>query len=310
MTREQTGLLLCLLSAAAFSTSTLFGRVALDDGAGVITILALRYLGASPIFWAIVKIAGQPLPSSTAAARVIGLGATLVALQAILFYVALDRLDAGLVTLLLYTFPTLVAIGAVVIGREQPSRRKALAVLVASVGVVLVLVGDAHVDTDVIGIALALASAVACAGWVLLSDRVLVGMPSLVVSALISTGAALTLCLVGLAMGAIQFGFGAPGWAAILATILVSTVLAISTSLAGMARVGPTITSILLTAEVPLAVTWATVLLGERLERIQVVGGILVVAAVILLQAGTIRWPARTRAAEPPRMPAEARGSE
>src|SRR5215213_11990668 len=108
MTREQTGLLLCLLSAAAFSTSTLFGRVALDDGAGVVTILALRYAGASPLFWGIVGLAGQPLPSLPAAARVLGLGATLVALQAILFYAALARLDAGLVTLLLYTFPTMV----------------------------------------------------------------------------------------------------------------------------------------------------------------------------------------------------------
>jgi drug/metabolite transporter (DMT)-like permease len=306
MTREQTGLLLCLLSAAAFSTSTLFGRVALDDGAGVVTILALRYAGASPLFWGIVGLAGQPLPSWPAAARVLGLGATLVALQAILFYAALARLDAGLVTLLLYTFPTMVAIGAVAIGREQPSSRKAAAVLVATVGVVLVLVGNAHADTDLVGIALGLASALSCASWVLLSDRVLAGMPSLVVSALISTGAATTLCLVGLAMGALQFSFGPAGWAAILATILVSTVLAISTSLAGLARVGPTVTSILLTMEVPLAVTWATLLLGERLEPVQVGGGVLVVAAVILLQAGTIRWPARSLADEAPRVSSEA----
>lgn len=298
MTREQAGLLLCLLSAAAFSTSTLFGRVALEDGAGVVTILALRYLGASPLFWGIVGIAGQPLPSLPAAARVLGLGATLVALQAILFYAALARLDAGLVTLLLYTFPAMVAVGAVAIGREQPSRRKAVAVLVASAGVVLVLVGNAHAESDILGITLALASALSCAGWVLLSDRVLTGMPSLVVSALISTGAAITLCLVGLAMGVIQFGFGTPGWAAIVATILVSTVLAISTSLAGLVRVGPTVTSILLTAEVPLAVTWAILFLGEGLEQLQVVGGVLVIAAVILLQAGTIRWPARVRAGE------------
>jgi drug/metabolite transporter (DMT)-like permease len=236
---------------------------------------------------------------------VIGLGATLVALQAILFYAALARLDAGLVTLLLYTFPTMVAVGAVAIGREQPGRRKAAAVLVASVGVVLVLLGNAHLDTDVVGIALALASALACAGWILLSDRVLAGLPSLVVSALLSTGSAITICLVGLMMGAIQFGFGTPAWAAIVATILVSTVLAISTSLAGLARVGPTVTSILLSAEVPFAVTWATILLGERLEQIQVVGGILVVAAVILLQAGTIRWPARWPSQSVARAPAD-----
>lgn len=77
---------------------------------------------------------------------------------------------------------------------------------------------------------------------------------------------------------------------------MIATVLAISTSLAGMVRVGPTVCSVLLTAEVPLAVTWATLLLGERLEPVQLLGGVLVVAAVLLLQAGTIRWPAWVQA--------------
>jgi drug/metabolite transporter (DMT)-like permease len=124
-------------------------------------------------------------------------------------------------------------------------------------------------------------------------------MPSLVVSALVSTGAALALWVVGLALGAIDLSIGATGWGAILGTILISTVLAISTSMAGMARVGPTVTSILLTAEVPLAVTWAILLLGERLHVVQAVGGVLVVMAVLLLQANSFRWPAwvTTRAA-------------
>jgi drug/metabolite transporter (DMT)-like permease len=290
MSRERSGVLFCLLSAAAFSTSTIFGRVALQDGAGVATILALRYGGAALVFWWLVRLAGQPLPERSAAMWAVGLGAVLVSLQAALFYSALARLDAGLVTLLLYTFPAIVAVGSVAIRREPPSRRKASAVLVASIGVGLVLLGDAQLRADGLGIALGLAAALSAAAWVLASDRVLKRMPALVVSALISTGAALSLWIVALLIGAIELGFGAAGWGAILGTVLVSTVLAISTSMAGLARVGPTVTSILLTAEVPLAVTWATVLLGERLQTAQVVGGVLVVAAVVLLQAGTIRW--------------------
>ena len=292
MSRERVGVLLCLLSAAAFSSSTTFGRIALADGVDVLTLLALRYGGAVLVFWGLVGLARQPLPAFGAVLRVLALGAVLLAGQAALFYSALERLDAGLTVLLLYTFPAMVAVGAVAIGRERPSRQKAGAVVVASLGTGLVLLGDAHLRGDGLGIALGLASALAAAAWVLVSDRVLQGVPSLVVSALVSTGAALTLWAVGLAGGAIELAIGPVGWGAILGTVLISTVLAISTSMAGIARVGPTVASVLMTAEVPLAVTWAILLLGEQLQVIQAIGGVLIVAAVLLLQAGQIRRPA------------------
>jgi drug/metabolite transporter (DMT)-like permease len=300
MSRERAGLAFCLLSASAFSSAGLFGRLALDDGVGVMTLLALRYGGATALFWPLVRLSGQRLPGWRTAASVLGLGAGLFALQAGLFYAALDRLDAGLCTLLLYTFPAVVAVGSVVVGRERPSVRKAVAVLVATIGIGLVLLGDASLRSDVIGVVLALGSAVCAAAWVLASDRVLRGAPALVVSALVSTGAALSYWLAGLAIGSIALDFGMVGWAATLGTILISTVLAISTSLAGMARVGPTICSVLLTVEVPLAVTWAALLLGERLEPLQLSGGALVVAALVLLQAGTIRWPAWVQVSSAP----------
>ncbi len=292
MTSERAGLLLCLLSAAAFSTSTIFGRIALEDGASVLTILGLRYAGAAPLFFGLVIACRHHLPATGPAMRVFGLGAVAVAAQAALIYAALTRLDAGLVTILLYSFPAMVAVGAIALGREQPSWRKVGALVVATAGILLVLAGNAELEADWIGIGLAIASAVCCAGWLLASDRVLKGMPSLVVSALISTGAASSIWVVGLASGRISFDFGPAAWGAILGTIVITTVVAISTSLAGMARVGPTVASILLTAEVPMAVTWATILLGEGLKPPQQLGGGLVVLAVVLLQLPAIGWPA------------------
>jgi drug/metabolite transporter (DMT)-like permease len=306
MSRERAGLLFCLISAAAFSTSNIFGRVALEDGAGVLTILALRYGGAATIFWGLVAANRQPLPAFGPAAPVFGLGALVLALQVALIYAALTRLNAGLVTILLYTFPAVVAVAAIVLGRERASRRKLGAVAAATIGIVLVLAGDAELRPDWIGITLALASAVLAAGWVLASDRLLQGFPPLTVSALIATGAATSLWLVGLASGAIDFDFGPSAWAAIVGTILITTVVANWTILAGMARVGPTVASILLTAEVPMGVTWATLLLGEGLKPLQIVGGALVVLAVVLLQLTTIRWPAWATARYAPlRRPAD-----
>jgi drug/metabolite transporter (DMT)-like permease len=268
----------------------------------VTTILVLRYVAAAPLFWLLVRLSGQALPAPTAGLRAFVLGAVVVAPQAILIYMALARLTAGLVVLLLYTFPAMVAVGAVVTGRERVSWRKASAVVVAIVGTALAMLGDGQIQANGVGVAFALGSAFCCALWILIGDRILQGMPAMTVSALISTGAAVTLCVIGGVSNAVELSFGPAGWVAVVGTIVFSTVVAFATSLAGMARVGPTVASILLTAEVPLAVSWSILFLGEQLQPMQVVGGALVVAAVLLLQVSTIRWPARLMARYAPRI--------
>ena len=129
MTRERAGVLFCLVSAAAFSSSTIFGRFAFQDGVGVLTLLALRYGGAVLLFWGLVWLTRQRLPNDPIAAlRVLGLGAALLSLQAALFYSSLERLDAGLTVLLLYTFPAMVATAtAAAFRRLGGSRRIATA---------------------------------------------------------------------------------------------------------------------------------------------------------------------------------------
>jgi drug/metabolite transporter (DMT)-like permease len=267
----------------------------------VTTILVLRYVAAAPLFWLLVRLSGQALPAPMAGLRACVLGAVVVAPQAILIYMALARLTAGLVVMLLYTFPAMVALSAIATGRERPSWRKASAVVVAIVGTALAMLGDGQIQANGVGVAFALGSAFCCALWILIGDRILQGMPAMTVSALISTGAAVTLCVIGGVSNAVELSFGPAGWVAVVGTIVFSTVVAFATSLAGMARVGPTVASILLTAEVPLAVSWSTLFLGEQLQPMQVVGGVLVVAAV-LLQVSTIRWPAWLIARYAPRV--------
>ena len=65
---------------------------------------------------------------------------------------------------------------------------------------------------------------------------------------------------------------------------LVSTVVAVSAFFAGLRRVGPSEAAILSTFEPPVTVALAFAVLGERLSVVQLAGGALVLAAVVLLQ--------------------------
>jgi drug/metabolite transporter (DMT)-like permease len=64
-------------------------------------------------------------------------------------------------------------------------------------------------------------------------------------------------------------------------------------SLAGISRVGPSTAGILMTAEPVLTVALASLVLDERLGPLQLAGGLLVVAAVIVLQLRARTLPRR-----------------
>jgi drug/metabolite transporter (DMT)-like permease len=84
------------------------------------------------------------------------------------------------------------------------------------------------------------------------------------------------------------------GWLAALA--LVSTVAAVTLFFAGLRRVGPAAAAILSCLEPVVAVVLALVVFGETLGPVQVAGGALVLAAVVVL-AGSRRPAATARAA-------------
>ena len=132
------GALICLASAVAFGAMAIFGKLAYDEGATVGTLLAVRFSLAAALFWALVACHGRRAPPARALAAATSASRSRSArvgysAQAGAYFAALQRLDAALLSLLLYTFPAMVTVAAIALGRERASRRTAGA-LVARVG--------------------------------------------------------------------------------------------------------------------------------------------------------------------------------
>jgi drug/metabolite transporter (DMT)-like permease len=284
------GALFCLASAAAFGAMGVVGKLAYAEGASVGTLLATRFVLAAAVFWLVLAGTGR-LGRLRALARrdvaiAVALGAVGYSAQAGSAFAALERLDASLFSLLLYTFPVLVTVAAVALGREPAGRRTAFALVLASTGLFLVLAGASAGALDPLGTALALGAAVAYSIYILSSEGVAARVDPLVLSTLLCTGAATTLTLAGLASGNLDLGCVSPagfGWLSILA--LVSTVGAIALFFAGLRRVGPTAASILSTFEPVITVALAFLVFGESLGPAQLAGGALVVSAVLAVRS-------------------------
>ena len=138
------GAIYCLLSAAAFGAMAIFGKLAYDEGVTVGDLLLVRFGVAAVVMLAIVWWRGGfgALPRRTAAAA-FAMGAVGYAAQSASYFAALDRIDASLLTLLLYLYPVLVMAGAVALKRESWSRRRLAALGLALSGILLVLLGAA-----------------------------------------------------------------------------------------------------------------------------------------------------------------------
>jgi drug/metabolite transporter (DMT)-like permease len=284
------GALVCLASAVAFGAMGIFGKLAYEQGATVGTLLAVRFVLAAALFWALVLATGAAGRLRTLPRRDIGLALALGAVgysaQAGAYFTALERLDASLLSLLLYTFPAMVTVAAIALGRERASRRTGGALVLASGGLFLVLAGAGAGALDPVGTLLGITAAVVYTTYILTSAGVAERIGPLLLSALVCTGAAATLTIATAVGGDLHPGHltaAGLGWLAAIA--VVSTVGAVSLFFAGLRRVGPTTASILSTAEPLTTVVLAFLAFGESLSPVQLGGGALVLGAVLVLSA-------------------------
>jgi drug/metabolite transporter (DMT)-like permease len=296
------GAFLCLVSAAAFGTLGIFGKLASEAGANTATTLFVRFVLAGLVFAAVLRVTGRWAAVRRLPRRVVltglGLGAFGYSLQSGLFFAAIDRLDVSMVALILYTYPAFVTLAAIALGRTQPSLRAGVALSVASAGLVLVLLAGGGGGFEVVGALLALGASLTYTTYILVSDNVIGEVDPFALAFLVLTGASASFTVGGLATGSIELGLSGEAWLWLVLIALVSTVIAVSAFFAGLRRVGPSEAAILSTFEPPVTVVLAFLILGERLTAAQLAGGVLVLAAVVLLQLPARR--AAPRLAEVP----------
>ena len=120
--------------------------------------------------------------------------------------------------------------------------------------------------------------------YILVSEGIAGRIRPSLLSALVCTGAAVSLTAGSALLGDLHPGeVTAAGWGWLAGIAVVSTVAAVSLFFAGLKRVGPTTASILSTVEPVVTVVLAFLVFGELLGTLQLLGGALVIAAVLVL---------------------------
>ena len=277
-----------LASATGFGSLAILAKLGYAEGLGSEQELAFRFLLAAVGMVAIAFLLGQN-PMRLERKRLIlllAMGAVGYCAQSLTYFIALRSLPASLVVLIAYIYPSLVVAAGWLFLHRAVSAKHLAALAASFVGLVL-LVGGAHFQLAW-ALVLAVASPVIYTAYILVGERVMGSVPALAASAVIITGAAFAFCLLAAITHELAFPRTTGGWAVVLGLALFPTMFAISLFLAGLPRVGASRAALLSTWEPVVTVALAVILLGDRLSILQVLGGVLVLLAVVVVQGAQL----------------------
>jgi drug/metabolite transporter (DMT)-like permease len=283
---EARGLALIALSTLAYGVQPIFGKVAYAAGVAPLPLLAWRYLIALAC---LALLERGPRPPLRVRLRLWALGSVFV-FNSIAYFMALDALPASVTSLVLFSYPVIVALFAALGGVERLTWRALVAALGAFAGCGLTAGGlRLGAGLPARGVAWALAAALVYAGFVVLSSRFGKDVPARVLALHLVQVAAL-LCVVFALLGpGLELPRDSRAWSSVVAIAVVSTVVSMIAFLAGMALVGPSRASVLSSLEVLVTLVLAFLLLGERLAPQQWIGAALILGAVAFQNAATLR---------------------
>jgi drug/metabolite transporter (DMT)-like permease len=273
------GILLIAISAASFGTLAIFGRYAYAAGMDTFTMLFLRFTVSAVIMAAFMILRRAAFPGGRVLWQLIGMGALGYVGQSFMYLTAINYASAGLVALLLYLYPFFVAFLATLVLHEKVSTLKIVALLLALLGTSLT-VGPA--SGHWVGALMAIAAALIYSVYIIVGTHVMKNVSAVQSSTVIFASA-------GVVFGMLTAWHGphwpvtSSGWLAMLGIVLIATVIPVVTFLAGLERIGPTNASMLSTLEPVVTVLLAAWLFGERLSLLTLLGGGLILLAVILL---------------------------
>ncbi len=273
------GILLIAVSAASFGTLAIFGRFLYADGLDTFTMLFLRFGLSASIMTVILILRNEPLPRGRVLALLIGMGALGYVGQSFSYLTAIQYASAGLVALLLYLYPVFVFILSVIFLREKVTWAKVAALALALIGTALT-VGPA--GGQFLGIFFAITAAVVYSVYIIVGTDVMKHVSAVQSSVVIFASAGAVYGILTAVNGA-HFPASSSGWWSMAGIVLLATVIPVVTFLAGLERIGPTNAAMLSTLEPVVTVLLAAWLFAERLETITLVGGALILVAVVVL---------------------------
>ncbi len=290
-TSNSPGFAMVLLATACWSTSGIFIRY-ISDGSrmravglafwrDLFTFCALL-IGLAVFRPVLLRVRRQDLP------WLAGMGAIGIGAFHVLWNTSILLNGVSISTVIQCLAPLFVTLAAWVVWKEPLTRLKLLAILLALAGVVLIARLDRlqGMSITLTGFGVALLSALLYGSFSLIGKKLAGSYSSWTILVYVFGFAALALLPFQVGQAAMPWSFQPRVLASFAGLVLFTTVAGFGLYTAGLHRLQASVASITSNSEVAFAAVLSYLLLGERLDGLQLAGAVLVVGGVSLLA-----WP-------------------
>jgi len=272
-----------MLSAVSFGSISVLTVLITGAGVPLLTVMVWRYLLGVILLGTIARprrLRSVPMQRAIQLLMIGGCG------QALITYLSLHALEyipVGPLAFLFYTYPAWVALLAAIRRTERLTPLRIVALTLALAGVTI-MVGAPTQKLNPIGVLLALVSALLYSAYLPALEHAQEGMPSMIATFLLVAGAATSFLIASILTGEFFLSADIAVWSEILVLAIVSTVIAFLTLIKGLAVLGPVRTAIVATVEPFFTAMLGILVLRNQLSTATLIGGILIAAAVLLIQ--------------------------
>lgn len=290
-----TGLLFAVLAALTFGVGGPFVRPLLEAGWSSSAAVLCRCAGTFLVLLvpALLLLRGRWPVLLRNWRTVLAYGVFAVVGTQLLYYSAITRMPVGAALLIEYLAPVLLVAWTWLRTRRRPGARVLAGSVLAILGLLLVVDLGGAGGVDPVGPIMALTAAVGVAIYYVINARLDPELhPVVLLAASMAVGCVVLVALAVVGITPLTFAFGdvvlaggvAPWWLSAGVVVLISTSAAYLLGIAGGARLGSRVGSFVGLFEVLFAVLAAWVLLGDLPVPIQLLGGVLILAGVVLVK--------------------------
>ena len=297
--RPAIGYAMVLSAALLFALNGTVSKVVLQSGISSTELTQVRAIGAFLGFALVLAVTRRQSLRLTRRELpyLVVFGVAGVALVQWLYFVSIKRLPIGIALLIEYIAPILIAIWAWAVFKEEIRRRIWVALVLAILGLSVVVEAWSGVTLDGVGVAAALAAAVAYAIYVLMAERAVRRRDpaSLTAYGFLFAGIFWAIVRPPWNFPADRFGdsvsllgrlarFELPVWLLVLYIVVAGTMITFLLVAAALRHISATRVGILAMLEPVAASAVAYAWLGESFGTAQLLGGAVVLTAILLAQ--------------------------
>ncbi|GAB2541947.1 EamA family transporter [Nocardia heshunensis] len=295
--RLRTGLLAAVLSASSFGLSGPLARGLMDAGWSPAAVVIVRVLLGAAVLLpvALVQLHGDWNLLRRNAGLLLGYGLLAVASAQLAYFNAVAHMAVGVALLIEYTAPIAVIVWLWLRHSQKPGRATVLGAIIGIAGLILVLNLRDGAHTSWVGIAWAMGAMVGAAAYFILSAHAGDAVPGTVLATgglLVGGVGILAAGLIGIVplhatTNPVAFqGFTVDWWVPLLALGVITAAIAYVTGITATRLLGSRLASFAALGEVLAAILFSWALLGQTPAPIQLLGGALILAGVVVVRLG------------------------